>query len=476
VTLVTDPVAPPEAPEPPPATERRRFFGEPGSNRRWWFWVLLITLGGLAVRIAYILLCRDHFIYGKLPSGEPLVTRVWGDGYVYHQQANLFVDGKGIIAPLPYSIRHVVQQAADHPPLYIFYLAIFSLVGLRGDLTHMLLSAPMGAMTAVAFALLARRIWSPRAGVIAAVIGAFNPSIIHFPGFILSETLSLPLIAATAIWLYRFWDRPTWWNAAGAGGFCGLAVLCHPDAAMIVPLAIVPFVVLVKRVDLRRRALALVAAGIACGAFVLPWVGYNLHRYEKPVYLSVGLDYSMAQGSCDQTYSGDLIGYYWLACMGERLEGTGLELKDQSLGAAHLHEVTMAYIRDHLAQTPLVVAARVGRVTGVFRPLQQADLETVTEGREHWLSNLSVVSYYPLAILAAVGLTQLRRRRRPVLPLVAMIASSLIGCALTLAVLRYRAGAEPAIAVLAAVAVDNLIGWVQRSWRDTGDPVEAAAP
>src|SRR5205814_7412697 len=119
----------------------------------------------------------------------------------------------------------------------------------------------------------------------------FNPSIVHFPGFILSETLSLPLIALTVLWLYRFWDRPSWQNAGGAGLFCGLAVLTHPDAAMIVPLAIVPLVVLVKDVSLRRRALALVAAGVACGAMVLPWVAFNLHRYEKPVYLSVGLDY-----------------------------------------------------------------------------------------------------------------------------------------------------------------------------------------
>ena len=442
-------------------------IGERGTNRRWWFWVLLITFGGLIARVAYILLFRHDVLHGTLPSGEKLVTKVWGDGYVYHAQANLLVDGKGIIAPLPYSIDHVVQQAADHPPLYIFYLAIFSALGLRGDLTHMLVSAPMGAATVVAFALLARKVWSPRAGIVAALIGAFNPSIIHFPGFVLSETLSLPLIAATALWLYRYWDTPTWKNAAGAGAFCGLAVLCHPDAAMLVPIAVVPFALLARGVDWRGRILALGVAGIACGAIVLPWVGYNLYRYEKPVYLSVGLDYSMAQGSCDQTYHGDLIGYYWLACMGQRLEGTDLALKDQSLGAVHMRKLTFRYIRAHARQTPLVVAARLGRVTGVFRPIQQASLESVTEGREPWLANLAVISYYPLAIAAFFGALQLRRRRRPILPLVATIFAALFGSALTLAVLRYRAGAEVGIAVLAAVAFDNLIAWVQRAWRDT---------
>lgn len=450
------------------------------SRRRWWTWVGGFAVVGLLVRVAYIFLFREDLIVDRtLPSGQRLVTRVWGDGYVYSHQANLLVDGKGIIAPLPYYLEGVVQEAADHPPMYIFYLAAFSLFGFRTDLEHMLASAPMGAFTAIAFALVARRIWSPRAGIIAAAIGALNPSLLHFPGFVLSETLSLPLIALTILFLYRYWDRPTWQDAFAAGGFCGMAVLSHPDAALIVPAGIVPFVLLVRNIDWRQRVVTLAAAGVACGAVVLPWVGYNLSRYERPVFLSVGLDYSMAQGHCEQTYDTDLIGYYWLACMGERLEGTDLALKDQSLGAEHMRKGTFEFIGDNLARTPLVVAARVGRLLGVFRPLQQANLESVTEGREQWLANAAVVTWYPLAIASGFGLHLLRRRRRPVLPLVATMAAAVIGCAMTLAVLRYRAGAEPAIAVTAAIALDSAIGWVQRAWRDTStvpDPVPEPVP
>jgi 4-amino-4-deoxy-L-arabinose transferase-like glycosyltransferase len=395
---------------------------------------------------------------------------------VYHEQANLLVDGKGLIAPLPYFIDHVKQQAADHPPLYVFYLAIYSAMGLRSDLTHMLVSAPLGAMSALTFGLLGRRVWSPRAGIIAALIGAFNPSIIHFPGFVLSETLTIPLMAALGLWLYRFWDDPSWKNAAGSGVWCGLAVLSHPDSSMMVVLAIVPAVFIVKGVQLRVRLVNLVAAGITCGALVLPWVGFNLARYEKPVYLSVGADYSMAQGSCDQTYYGEHLGFFWLNCMAARLEGTDLALKDQSLGAEHLRHETFKYIRQHLGRTPIVVAARIGRVTGVFRPIQQANLESFIEGREIWLTNLAVVTWYPLALLSIAGVVILRRRRRPVFPLIAMIITVLIGTAITLAVLRYRAGAEPAIAVLAAVALDATISWFRRVWHD-GDalPVDIGA-
>ena len=63
------------------------------SNRRWWIWITLITLAGLAVRVAYILIFRTGYLHGILPGGAPYVTRVWGDGLVYHKQANLLVDG-----------------------------------------------------------------------------------------------------------------------------------------------------------------------------------------------------------------------------------------------------------------------------------------------------------------------------------------------------------------------------------------------
>jgi 4-amino-4-deoxy-L-arabinose transferase-like glycosyltransferase len=455
-----------------------RIVGTRGSNRRWWAWILILFLAATVVRVGYVEIFRSDRVFGTFPTIDGKVTpitgveikQLWGDGYVYSNQANLLVDGKGLIAPLPYYLTGVQQEAADHPPLYVLYLAFWSLLGFRSELSHMLLSAPFAALCVPTFALLARRLWSPRAGLIAAVIGAFNPSIIHFPGFALSETMTLPLVALLTLFLYRLWDRRTWTDAAVSGFLVGLTSLCRPDIAVMAPFAVLPIVLLLRSTAFRRKLAYLTVAGVACAAPLLPWFAFNLARYENTVLLSVGFDYSLTQGSCDQSYYGELIGYYWLPCMGERLEGTDLEYADQSIGASHLRHETMAYIRDHLAWTPVVMAARVGRVTGVFRPIQQANLEHITEDREWWLSNAAVVSYYPLAVLSAVGAVVLRRRRRLTLPLLVTIASALAGAATTLAVLRYRASAEPALAVLAAVAIDAVITWVQRGWRDGSTP------
>jgi 4-amino-4-deoxy-L-arabinose transferase-like glycosyltransferase len=444
--------------------------------------VIALFLAALAVRVGYVLLFRLEPFAATFPTSDggtvsplgdkPYLTRLWGDGWVYSNQAKLLVDGKGLITPFQYHFLGIAQQSADHPPLYVLYLAVSTfLFDVRTDLGHMLWSAPFAALCAPTFALLARRLWSPRAGIIAGFIGAFNPSIIHFPGFAISETMTLPLVALVCLFLYRLWDRRTWFDAAMTGLLVGLTSLCRPDITMLVPFAVVPMILLLRSTEWRRKLSLLVVTGAAASAPLLPWFAYNINRYEKPVLLSTGFDYSLTQGSCDRSYYGELIGYYWLPCMSDRIEGTGLQFADQSLGAEHLRRVTVAYIKDNLAWTPVVMGARVGRVVGVFRPIQQANLEHITEAREWWLTNASVVSYYPLAVLSIVGLVVLRRAQRLSIPLLATIASALLGAAITLAVLRYRASAEPALAVLAAVAIDAGMTWIRTAWRDRGELV-----
>ena len=53
------------------------------------------------------------------------------------------------------------------------------------------------------------------------------------------------------------------------------------------------------------------------------------------------------------------------------VEGTDLALKDQSLGAEKMREGTIEYLKDNAKQLPLVVAARIGRTIGTFRPIRR---------------------------------------------------------------------------------------------------------
>ena len=110
-----------------------------------------ITAIGLVVRIVYVLGFRRD-------------TTVGGDAYFYHYGANLLVHGKGFIAPLQYIALHIRLEAADHPPLYVLFLAIPSAIGLGTTLAHMLWSACLGTATVALTGLVGRRVAGNRAG------------------------------------------------------------------------------------------------------------------------------------------------------------------------------------------------------------------------------------------------------------------------------------------------------------------------
>jgi len=96
-------------------------------------------------------------------------------------------------------------------------------------------------------------------------------------------------------------------------------------------------------------------------------------------------------------------------------------------------------------------------VTGVYRVSQEIDLDVFVEGRERPLVIVGLVAGFATELAAICGAVALRRRRRaPVFPLVVFPAVVLFTIALTYATDRFRASAETALAVLAAVALDAL--------------------
>jgi hypothetical protein len=103
---------------------------------------------------------------------------------------------------------------------------------------------------------------------------------------------------------------------------------------------------------------------------------------------------------------------------------------------------------------PVVVAARLGRVWGVFRPAQGAHLDTVV-GRNLHVAQAGLGAYWfllPFAIAGAVLLGRDRRRRALLLILLAPVVMVTITAATTYGTTRFRVGAEVSIVVLAAVA------------------------
>src|SRR5439155_471031 len=99
-------------------------------------------------------------------------------------------------------------------------------------------------------------------------------------------------------------------------------------------------------------------------------------------------------------------------------------------------------------------------ITGTWDLLhnfQQVDLDHFPEGREYWIAWGGLVMFYAFALLSIVGVVVLRRRRIPVYPCVALFLMVFIVITIMFGQNRYRASAETALCLLAAVGVDAIL-------------------
>jgi hypothetical protein len=455
----------------------------PRRPARWWLVIGAITVGGLVVRLAYFWFAQRN-AYDCPP--EQLLGCA-GDGYVYHTSANLLADGRGFISPLGLLSGNVFPSA-DHPPFYIVYLAAFSKLGLDSYRWHQLATVLLGVCSipvAGAVGVLLGRtlgdrglrgiVGSPWLGAVTAGAVALSPAVWLNDGLLLSETTVVLTVLLSALGAIAFWRSPTTGRALLMGAAFGLAALARAEAALLVPLVGFPLALLaVRRRPApgrepieglgRRTALAglvLVASLVVVG----PWVGRNLLTFENPTGLSTGLGVTMAYTNCDETYDGEFLGFWWYECKGD------VDLQadvDQSVLDAQLRSQAIDYIRERPERVPFVVAARAGRVWGVFQPNQVANLETL-ENRPLWAARASLLTLYPILALAVVAVGLLRRYRTVVAPLVAPALVVTFAVMLTFGQPRYRATADGALAVLAGIGIARVVDVVRerRSSRDT---------
>jgi 4-amino-4-deoxy-L-arabinose transferase-like glycosyltransferase len=404
-------------------------------------WLAGITASGLLVRLVYVIGFRRD-------------DKVIGDPYFYHHGANLLVHGKGFIAPLQYIALHIRLEAADHPPLYMLFLSIPSALGMESPLAHMIWSSVLGTATIVLVGLLGRKVAGNRAGLIAAGIVAISPNVWIYDGAILSETMAIFVTTLALLVAYRVWERIDLRRCCLLGAVCGVAMLARSELILLVPVLLWPVAILADRSPWRARFVRGGAATAVALVVVAPWVGYNLARFHHPVLLSSQLETTLAGSNCPDTYAGKDIGLFTQNCLSLYPHESSQEESDT---AQTLRRGAQHFIRTHLTRVPVVMAARVGRVTGVFRPAQQVDIDVFVEGRERPLAIAGLFAGYATEIAAIAGALILRRRRGPpVFPLVVVPAAVLFTVALTYATDRFRASAETALAVLAAIALDAL--------------------
>ena len=185
----------------------------------------------------------------------------------------------------------------------------------------------------------------------------------------------------------------------------------------------------------------------------MPWAIWNLTRFNEPTLTSSSLGSVLSAANCDSVYYGSAIGFYDNCFQGPWPTG------DESERDAVPREQAIEYMKDHVTRLPVVVLARVGRVWGLFKPGQTTLFDWSIEHRGRAASWTGLFSYYLLLPFAGIGLVSLWRRRISILPLVAGPLIVTFAAATTFGVTRYRAPAEVAIVLAAAVGMVATVGW-----------------
>lgn len=440
-----------------------------------------IAAVGLAVRTAAVWL---H--YRKLPLG-------FTDNFYYSVQARALARGEGFVDPFLWADRGAHVPSADHPPLYSLVLAAVSLVR-DGPTPHRLASCLIGTATIVAIGVAARRVarlvggrdgdrdpgggdqtdWAgPEwAGLAAAAIAAVYPPLWILDATLVSESLYAFLVAGLVASGAGFVadtapGRRRWLlGSAAVGAWLGLATLTRAEGASLAVFVVVPLL-LTARWSWAQRLRSLGVAAVVSMVVVAPWVVRNLTTFEEPVLFSVGAGFVLKVGNCDETYHGPLLGYWSLDCAYEGFDDpppdgddpSGAERPaaaeqagvDRSVHERRARDEALDYIGEHRGRLPVVVAARVGRLFGLYRPGQGVDFDVFFERRGRLPSVAGAGAFYGVAGLAAVGVAGGRRRWWAMAAPLGLLAATVVSGATAFGVTRYRVAADVGLVVLAGV-------------------------
>lgn len=469
--------------QPPPSL----WGGVGRPTRRWAIALLAIVLGGLALR--YIALaaaepCRQPgpadlalAIAGESP-GDDQGCVLLTDAPVYREQALSNAEGAWW-QTAPLGAEGARKPSALHPPLYPLALTVAAVAGVEDFDALRGLAVLLGGATIALTGLLARRVGGDRAGLVAAALVAVHPMVWINDIVLMSEGLYavwVPIVAWTAI---VAWERRDASSAAVLGTTIGLAALTRSEAILLVGFIGIPLLLRKapgSRSAWRRFSFVALAAAMTSAL----WVGPNLLRFNQPVLFTTTAGFSTAMANCEEVYEvGPRLGSRHPPCLQRASDAYGKTAEaddDQSDADASLRSSAWAEARrDPLGATTAAVT-RVARMWGVVRPFETIRVDEPLERRGIGRSQAAVIAGWAVMLLGASGAMRLRRRSVPISPLAAWVATATVVALVNAGLHRFRAGADVALCVLAAIAIDHQVrAWITtRQRRDRAQPSPVA--
>lgn len=413
------------------------------SHDRGWVGIAVAAVVGLVLRVVAIVLAS------RTPQGLVDPAR-------YVRLAEAIGRGDGMVENLSGSL----QPTAYYPPGYPYFLgavqALITHSPLPDDLPLMggLAQAVVGTLSIVLVGVLARRLATPAAGVVAAALLAVYPNLVLHTAALLSETLSIALLLGFLVALVPPgagpWPGPlAWRRMAAAGLLLGGLLLVRPVTAGVAGAAVVAWLVAGEgwRRTARRTA-AVVGVALVCLA---PWTVRNLVRMDAFVLLSTNTGDNLCVGHAPGADGG-------FDQLPECMTGTGVQggVEDELSSNREKTRRALRFAREGWRREPGLVVSRfrilVERDDDSLRALQSYGLDPWAIGDHPALyGGILNGAWFLVGGLGAIGLVRLawtRRGEQLLLPL--SVVAVLVAPLVTFADPRFKVPIVPLLAVGAA--------------------------
>jgi 4-amino-4-deoxy-L-arabinose transferase-like glycosyltransferase len=373
---------------------------------------------------------------------------------------------------------------AYYPPGYP--LALGALIWLAGlwpsDLSSFGIAVTANVVLSVAtiglvFAL-GRRLVDARVGLVAAAVFALWPNLVFHTGVVLTETLFLflfVLMLLVALPTPELARRPGVWRLVAVGALFGAAGLVRP-----VSLVMAPLFLLLWWPDGIVRALRNVAVvGAATVALILPWTIRNMVTMDSPILLSANFGDNFCIGNNPEAAGGYALPDYCFQGLGEG-ERPEFEVRRQS----ETLDRGVRWLRENPGDALGLVPDRA-RFTlrddhdGLEAASDFGADPILADGTQDTLGQVADGFYYAVVAAAAVGLVisalrgAWRDRRWVVFVLAAPV--QLVSPLVTFGEPRFKMPIYPALAIVAAVGLVGLLRRRSLWWAEETVAAPAAA-
>lgn len=395
------------------------------------------------------------------------VYSLGGDEVEYDIEARFLAHGHWWWSTTPYGDAHASFWKAPGYPLVLGLL--YKAVGSNPFRAEMI-QATIGIATITLTWLLARRLFTPRAASVAAIVMAVYPFAWLWEVSLYSESIATPLgLCFLLLVLER--PAPTVRRAAAIGVLLGVSLLVRPSALMLIPMLAVAWVL---AAGLRRGVATTAVAVLVAALCVAPWT-YRNSRVGDGAFVPISAQDAAAYGTFNDDAAHDpKQPWNWRPFTHRDLDVydptlAPAELAKQRRSEADLRAELMrrarAYIRAHPESVPKAFFWNgVTRLWDLRRPAYVIDEARQAHGSTV-MTAAGLLLYWPMLALALFALWRVRRRRRLVWPLLVLaLAASVVYTSDSGT--RYRAPFEPLVVILAA-------SWAGR--RSAGAPSGPAA-